>query len=179
MTPSTPSDTCRLFGSLILNKVAGNFHITAGHSLMLPRDHIHISAFMFELDYSFTHRINRFSFGDPNPGIVHHLEGVKKLLIEVSNTMLTFCQSCFKHLHVLYMFLGFYNSCRLDKMWSICVLMFWRSILLPSLGCLFMVQVDAEVIVKKGMCWLYGKFGEYLANQSNWKVRRIGLAMSQ
>jgi hypothetical protein len=42
-----------------------------------------------------------------------------------------------------------------------------------------MVQVDAEVIVKKGTCWLYGKFGEYLANQSNWKVRRIGLAMSQ
>ena len=77
--PSTPSDACRIFGSLILNKVAGNFHITAGHSLALPRGHIHISAFMSESDYNFTHRINRFSFGDPSPGIVHPLEGDEKI----------------------------------------------------------------------------------------------------
>ena len=79
MTPSTPSDACRIFGSLILNKVAGNFHITAGHSLALPRGHIHISAFMSESDYNFTHRINRFSFGDPSPGIMHPLEGDEKI----------------------------------------------------------------------------------------------------
>lgn len=86
VTPSTPSDACRIFGSLILNKVAGNFHITAGHSLALPRGHIHISAFMSESDYNFTHRINRFSFGDPSPGIVHPLEGDEK--ITDRNTML-------------------------------------------------------------------------------------------
>ncbi|PNF39194.1 hypothetical protein B7P43_G01298 [Cryptotermes secundus] len=79
VTPSTPSDACRIFGSLILNKVAGNFHITAGHSLALPRGHIHISAFLSESDYNFTHRINRFSFGDPSPGIVHPLEGDEKV----------------------------------------------------------------------------------------------------
>ncbi|CAG2054267.1 unnamed protein product [Timema podura] len=67
-------DACRVFGSLTLNKVAGNFHITAGRSLALPRGHIHISAFVSEREYNFSHRIDRFSFGDPSPGIVHPLE---------------------------------------------------------------------------------------------------------
>jgi len=40
--------------------------------------------------------------------------------------------------------------------------------LLASSGCLFLIQVDAEVVGKKGMFWLNGKVGEYLANQSNW-----------
>lgn len=73
--PDRPYDACRIYGSLILNKVSGNFHITAGKSLNLPRGHIHISAFMSERDYNFSHRINKFSFGDASPGIVHPLEG--------------------------------------------------------------------------------------------------------
>lgn len=73
--PNRPFDACRVHGSLILNKVAGNFHITAGKSLNLPRGHIHINAFMSDRDYNFSHRINKFSFGDPSPGIVHPLEG--------------------------------------------------------------------------------------------------------
>ncbi|CAH1366343.1 hypothetical protein MTP99_007694 [Tenebrio molitor] len=75
INPDRPYDACRIHGSLILNKVSGNFHITAGKSLNLPRGHIHISAFMSERDYNFTHRINKFSFGDPSPGIIHPLEG--------------------------------------------------------------------------------------------------------
>lgn len=74
-TPNRPYDACRIHGSLILNKVSGNFHITAGKSLNLPRGHIHISAFMSDRDYNFSHRINRFNFGDSSPGIVHSLEG--------------------------------------------------------------------------------------------------------
>jgi len=62
-----------------VNKVAGNFHITAGKSLSLPRGHIHISAFMTDRDYNFTHRINKFSFGGPSPGIVYPLEGDEKI----------------------------------------------------------------------------------------------------
>lgn len=64
-----------MYGTLVLNKVAGNFHITAGKSLHLPRGHVHINPFMSERDYNFSHRINKFSFGDPSPGIVHPLEG--------------------------------------------------------------------------------------------------------
>lgn len=74
-TPKRPFDACRIYGSLILNKVAGNFHITAGKSLNLPRGHIHISAFLSQTEYNFTHRINKLSFGDPSAGIIHPLEG--------------------------------------------------------------------------------------------------------
>ncbi|KAI4501515.1 hypothetical protein M0802_003392 [Mischocyttarus mexicanus] len=77
--PSYTPDACRIHGSINANKVAGNFHITAGKSLPLPRDHIHISAFMTSKDYNFTHRINKFSFGGPSPGIVHPLEGDEKI----------------------------------------------------------------------------------------------------
>lgn len=34
---------------------------------------------MTDQDYNFTHRINRFSFGGPSPGIVHPLEGDEKI----------------------------------------------------------------------------------------------------
>lgn len=34
---------------------------------------------MTDRDYNFTHRINRFSFGGPSPGIVHPLEGDEKI----------------------------------------------------------------------------------------------------
>ncbi|KAL7293665.1 hypothetical protein TKK_0012744 [Trichogramma kaykai] len=78
-TPSYPSNACRIYGSLIVNKVAGNFHITSGKALHLPRGHIHISAFMSERNYNFSHRINKFSFGKPSPGIIHPLEGDEKV----------------------------------------------------------------------------------------------------
>lgn len=84
-----PFDACRIYGSLILNKVSGNFHITAGKSLNLPRGHIHISAFMSDRDYNFTHRINRFSFGDPSPGIVHPLEGDERIASESRYTLVS------------------------------------------------------------------------------------------
>lgn len=77
--PNHTPDACRIYGSLDVNKVAGNFHVTAGKSLSLPRGHIHISAFMTERDYNFTHRINRFSFGEPSPGVIHPLEGDEKI----------------------------------------------------------------------------------------------------
>ena len=56
-----------------------------------------------------------------------------------------------------------------------CVLTFQRNMLLASSGCQLLIQVIAEVVGKKGMIWLYGKVGEYLANQSNWTGWRIGL----
>ncbi|XP_066256579.1 endoplasmic reticulum-Golgi intermediate compartment protein 2 [Euwallacea similis] len=88
-TPDRPYDGCRIYGSLVLNKVAGNFHITAGKSISLPRGHIHISAFISDSDYNFTHRINRLSFGDSSPGIVHPLEG-DELIISNSMTVVNY-----------------------------------------------------------------------------------------
>ncbi|CAL8090377.1 unnamed protein product [Orchesella dallaii] len=77
---------CRLHGSLELNKVAGNFHITAGKTLPLPRGHAHIAAFMSDRDYNFSHRIYKFSFGDNTPAVISPLEGDEK--IANSNHML-------------------------------------------------------------------------------------------
>ncbi|XP_034939181.1 endoplasmic reticulum-Golgi intermediate compartment protein 2 [Chelonus insularis] len=79
LEPLYRPDACRLYGSINLNKVAGNFHITAGKSLSLPRGHVHIFAFMTSQDYNFTHRINKFSFGEESPGVVQPLEGDEKI----------------------------------------------------------------------------------------------------
>lgn len=77
--PNTMKDACRLTGSLGINKVAGNFHITAGKTIPLPRGHAHLAVFMDDKDYNFTHRINKFSFGEPAPGIIHPLEGDEQI----------------------------------------------------------------------------------------------------
>lgn len=62
--------------------MAGNFHIIGGKSLHFPRGHVHISSMFDENKQNFSHRINRFSFGDTTSGIVHPLEGDEKILNE-------------------------------------------------------------------------------------------------
>lgn len=73
-------DGCRFHGSLTVNKVAGNFHVTAGKSVpVFPRGHAHLSMMMKESDYNFSHRIIDFSFGERVSGIVNPLDGEEKL----------------------------------------------------------------------------------------------------
>ncbi|CAH0392571.1 unnamed protein product [Bemisia tabaci] len=81
-----PTDACRIHGTMILNKVSGNFHITAGKSLSLPSGHIHISAFMTDNKHNFSHRIDRLSFGEASPGIINPLDGDHKVTTQ-SNTL--------------------------------------------------------------------------------------------
>lgn len=76
--PTRRPDACRLHGVLTLNKVAGNFHITAGKSLHLPRGHIHLNMLFDDTRQNFSHRINRLSFGSPAYGIIYPLEGDEK-----------------------------------------------------------------------------------------------------
>ncbi|EHA48418.1 hypothetical protein MCOR27_001266 [Pyricularia oryzae] len=65
---ATP-DSCRIFGSLDLNKVQGDFHITArGHGYIEFGDHLDHSAF------NFSHIVNEFSFGDFYPSLVNPLD---------------------------------------------------------------------------------------------------------
>lgn len=75
-----------MHGSLTLNKVAGNFHITGGKSIQFASGHIHITSLFDETPLNFSHRINRFSFGDATSGIVHPLEGDEKIFND-SSTM--------------------------------------------------------------------------------------------
>lgn len=75
--PNRPSDACRLHGTLQLTKVAGNFHVTAGKVLPLPmRAHAHIAPLMDDDRFNYSHRINKFAFGESSmSGLVHPLEG--------------------------------------------------------------------------------------------------------
>ncbi|XP_014362261.2 endoplasmic reticulum-Golgi intermediate compartment protein 2 [Papilio machaon] len=74
--PNRRPDACRLHGVLTLNKVAGNFHITAGKSLHLPRGHIHLNMLFDDTPQNFSHRL---SFGNPANGIIYPLEGDEKI----------------------------------------------------------------------------------------------------
>jgi hypothetical protein len=87
------ANACRFHGSLTVNKVAGNFHITAGKSVpVFPRGHAHLSMMLRESDYNFSHRIVQFSFGDPSPGIVNPLDGEEKITTENSHMFQYFIQ---------------------------------------------------------------------------------------
>ena len=52
------------------------------------RGHAHLTAFMGPNDYNFSHRIEKFSFGDAHTGIVQPLEGDEKIT-ETSKLMLS------------------------------------------------------------------------------------------
>lgn len=80
--PKRKKDACRLHGTLTLNKVSGNFHITAGKSLHLPRGHIHLNMLFDDTPQNFSHRIHRLSFGSPANGIIYPLEGDEKIATE-------------------------------------------------------------------------------------------------
>uniref|UniRef100_A0A182IWX0 Endoplasmic reticulum vesicle transporter C-terminal domain-containing protein n=1 Tax=Anopheles atroparvus TaxID=41427 RepID=A0A182IWX0_ANOAO len=77
--PERPHDACRIHGELTLNKVAGNFHITVGKTIHLSLGHIHLNSIFANTPTNFSHRINRFSFGDHTAGIIHPLEGDEKI----------------------------------------------------------------------------------------------------
>lgn len=76
--PTIDRNACRVHGSLTLNKVAGNFHITAGKVLPIMGAHAHMTGFMEPEEYNFTHRIEKLSFGDKHAGIIQPLEGDEK-----------------------------------------------------------------------------------------------------
>lgn len=79
LKPASAPDACRVHGSLTLNKVAGNFHVTAGKVLPIAGAHAHMTGFMDRADYNFSHRIEKLSFGDNHAGIIQPLEGDEKI----------------------------------------------------------------------------------------------------
>ncbi|KAI1081142.1 DUF1692-domain-containing protein [Whalleya microplaca] len=63
------ADSCRIYGSLDLNKVQGDFHITArGHGYAEAGQHLDHSAF------NFSHVISELSFGSYYPSLVNPLD---------------------------------------------------------------------------------------------------------
>ena len=69
--------SCRLWGTIRVNKVAGNFHITIGKHIQDPLQrsgHRHFGAYVPQQLYNLSHRIDRLSFGTEVPGIVNPLD---------------------------------------------------------------------------------------------------------
>ncbi|KAK8642799.1 hypothetical protein V6N13_012131 [Hibiscus sabdariffa] len=68
---------CNIYGSLEVNKVAGNFHFAPGKSFEESSFHMHdLKAFQKD-SFNLSHKINRLAFGDSFPGVVNPLDGVK------------------------------------------------------------------------------------------------------
>ncbi|KAL9245162.1 hypothetical protein vseg_018842 [Gypsophila vaccaria] len=67
---------CNIYGSLEVNKVAGNFHFAPGKSFYHAGVIVHdLMAFQKE-SFNITHKINRLTFGDYYPGVINPLDGV-------------------------------------------------------------------------------------------------------
>lgn len=71
---------CQVSGSLLVNKVAGNFHIALGQSHSQGARHVHHFVLSDIAKYNISHRINHLSFGKDFPGVKYPLDGVEKIL---------------------------------------------------------------------------------------------------
>lgn len=68
---------CKMWGSIQVNKVAGNFHFAPGRSYQQGSMHVHDIAPFGEATLDFTHTIHKLSFGKAYPGMKNPLDGVK------------------------------------------------------------------------------------------------------
>jgi hypothetical protein len=70
---------CQVYGYLLVNKVAGNFHFSPGKSFQAGGAHIHDYALFKQAYFNLSHTVHSLSFGQQFPGIVNPLDGVTKL----------------------------------------------------------------------------------------------------
>lgn len=70
---------CNMYGSLEVNKVAGNFHFAPGKSFQQANMHVHdLLAFQKE-SFNVSHKIKELSFGPHFPGVVNPLDGAQRV----------------------------------------------------------------------------------------------------
>lgn len=70
---------CNVYGSLEVNKVAGNFHFAPGKSFQQSNMHVH-DLLAFQKDsFNVSHKINELSFGPRFPGVVNPLDRVERI----------------------------------------------------------------------------------------------------
>jgi len=92
LRPVEPFDACRIHGTLTVNKVSGNFHVTAGKSLHFPQGHLHLNLIFDDVPANFSHRITKLSFGDPQSGIVQPLEYEEKIFTDDKTLIMYFIE---------------------------------------------------------------------------------------
>lgn len=70
---------CNVYGSLEVNKVAGNFHFAPGKSFQQSNMHVHDFLAFQKESFNVSHRINELSFGPHFPGVVNPLDGAQRI----------------------------------------------------------------------------------------------------
>jgi len=70
---------CQVYGYLLVNKVAGNFHFAPGKSFQQHHMHVHDLQPFRNMKYNMSHSVYRLSFGREFPGVVNPLDGVVKV----------------------------------------------------------------------------------------------------
>ncbi|KAI9176932.1 hypothetical protein LWI28_008860 [Acer negundo] len=68
---------CHIYGSLEVNKVAGNFHFSPGKSFHQSNFHLLDLLALQRDSYNITHSINKLALGDYFPGVTNPLDGVQ------------------------------------------------------------------------------------------------------
>lgn len=66
---------CRIHGYMLVNKVAGNFHVALGESSARDGAHIHQFNPATMSQFNVTHTVHHLSFGQDYPGLVNPLDG--------------------------------------------------------------------------------------------------------
>jgi hypothetical protein len=74
---SLPGEGCRLSGHMMVNKVAGNFHIAMGETHARGAGHIHQFNPAQIAAYNVSHVVHTLSFGLPFPGQKNPLDGAR------------------------------------------------------------------------------------------------------
>ena len=71
---------CRVFGSMVVNRVAGNFHIAHGESVVRDGRHIHQFIPAEAPHFNISHTVNSISFGEEYPGMSPSMmDGFKRI----------------------------------------------------------------------------------------------------
>lgn len=78
---------CSIFGFLLVNKVAGNFHFAPGKSFQQHNVHIHDLQTFGRKSFNMTHHIKRLSFGADYPGLINPLDDHMEVSNEDGSTM--------------------------------------------------------------------------------------------
>eukprot|EP00300_Choanocystis_sp_HF-7_P006280 c14599_g1_i1.p2 GENE.c14599_g1_i1~~c14599_g1_i1.p2 ORF type:complete len:403 (+),score=72.09 c14599_g1_i1:28-1209(+) len=73
---SAEMNSCRIYGTLPIAKVQGNFHITAGRSVDMNGMHGHDLSTVPLGSLNFTHKIHRLSFGENFVGLASPLDAI-------------------------------------------------------------------------------------------------------
>lgn len=64
-----PDEGCMVSGHMLVNKVAGNFHIAQGESIVRDGRHIHQFNPTLAPKFNVSHTIHELSFGEPYPSM--------------------------------------------------------------------------------------------------------------